>query len=185
MKTTIINLYGGPGAGKSTSAARIYHLLKDAGENAEMVREYVKDWAWMGQKPDSYDQLYLLAKQIRKETILFGKVDYVVSDSPVMLGIYYSRMYGPPAIARGCQAAIEAFYEQAGIDGHEHIHVLLKRSKAYNPAGRFQNEEQAKSIDDGVERMLKNLDVPFRTLNTNDQNYIWFVDALREEKSKQ
>jgi pantothenate kinase len=44
-KTTIINVYGGPGAGKSTSAAYLYYLLKVAGKNVELVREYVKDWA--------------------------------------------------------------------------------------------------------------------------------------------
>lgn len=35
--TKIINLYAGPGAGKSTSAAFIYYLLKDQG-----LKEYIK-----------------------------------------------------------------------------------------------------------------------------------------------
>ena len=31
MSTTIINLYGGPGTGKSTSAAQLYAFLKQQG----------------------------------------------------------------------------------------------------------------------------------------------------------
>ncbi len=35
----IICLYGGPGAGKSTTAAGVYHHLKMLGFNCEMNRE--------------------------------------------------------------------------------------------------------------------------------------------------
>jgi hypothetical protein len=73
--TRIINLYGGPGTGKSTSAAFLYYLLKNDNVNAELVREYVKDWAWEKRSINTYDQLYLLGKQIRKESLLYGKTD--------------------------------------------------------------------------------------------------------------
>ncbi len=56
MKTTIINLYGGPGAGKSTSAAYLYYLLKCQQENVELVREYVKKWAWENRPCGVYDE---------------------------------------------------------------------------------------------------------------------------------
>src|SRR5256885_11799690 len=93
--TTIFDLYGGPGTGKSTSAALMYAMLKQKGVNSELVREYVKDWAWDDRKINTYDQLYLMGKQIRRESMLYGKVDAIVSDSPVMMGIYYSGRYSP------------------------------------------------------------------------------------------
>lgn len=73
-KTTIINLYGGPGAGKSTSAAFLYYLLKANGFNVELVREYVKDWAWEKRVITNYDQIYFLGKQVRRESLLYGIV---------------------------------------------------------------------------------------------------------------
>jgi hypothetical protein len=153
--TTVVNLYGGPGAGKSTSAAYLYYLLKRDGHNAELVREYVKDWAWDNRVPRDYDQLYLLGKQIRRESMLYGKVDYIVTDSPVLLGIYYSHVFSPPAIARGIEHASMAYYEQAESDGHRHVHVLLERSKQYSQAGRFQTEVEAREIDAGIRALLR------------------------------
>ena len=43
MKTKVLNLYGGPGVGKSTGAAYIFSMLKLAGINCELVREYAKE----------------------------------------------------------------------------------------------------------------------------------------------
>lgn len=152
--TVVLNFYGGPGVGKSTSAAYVYSLLKERGDNAELVREYVKEWAWEGRRINAYDQLYFLGKQLRKESMLYGRVSHVVTDSPVLLGIFYSRHYSPPAIARGVAVASRAYYEQAHADGHRHWHVLLQRSKGYNPAGRYQTEAEARALDDGIEEMV-------------------------------
>lgn len=156
MKTVIINLYGGPGTGKSTSAAYLYYLLKECGLNAELVREYVKDWAWEERKISTYDQIYFLGKQSRRESLLYGKVDAIVTDSPVMLGAFYAERYCPHRIADGVAHLTAAFYQQAHEDGHVHHHVMLRRSKGYNPAGRFQTEAEAREMDGGIHRFLEN-----------------------------
>ena len=39
----IINLFGAPGAGKSTGAAYVFSQLKAAGVNAELVTRYGKE----------------------------------------------------------------------------------------------------------------------------------------------
>ena len=159
-KTTIINLYGGPGTGKSTSAAYFYYLLKAEGKNVELVREYVKDWAWEGRKISTYDQIYFLGKQVRRESMLYGKVDWVVTDSPVMMNLYYAQRYCTLALGEGVRSATLAFYRQALEDGHKHIHVLLERNKPYLSEGRYQTEAEAKEIDIGLERLLEDLRVP-------------------------
>lgn len=85
MSTLVLNLFGGPGIGKSTSAAYIFYKLKSLGVNAELVREYVKDWAWDQRHINIWDQLYFLGKQIRRESMLYSKVDVIVTDAPVAL----------------------------------------------------------------------------------------------------
>lgn len=160
-KTTIINLYGGPGAGKSTSAAYFYYLLKAAGKNVELVREYVKDWAWEGRKITTYDQIYFLGKQVRRESMLYGKVDWVVTDSPVMMNLYYAQKYCPTSLAEGVRSATLSFYRQGADDGHNHIHIMLKRTKPYKGEGRYQTEDEAREIDAGVKRLLDDLRVPY------------------------
>lgn len=158
--TTIISLYGGPGAGKSTSAAYMYYLLKAAGENAELVREYVKDWAWEGRKIDTYDQIYFLGKQVHKESMLLGKVKWLVTDSPIFMNYYYAQLYCTRKLAQGVAGAVLAYYDQTIEDGHKHYHILLHRTNPYIQEGRYQTEKEALEIDDGVERMLRHLKIP-------------------------
>jgi hypothetical protein len=43
MKTKVINLYGGPGVGKSTTAVGLFYLMRRASIKCEYTSEYVKD----------------------------------------------------------------------------------------------------------------------------------------------
>lgn len=180
MKTTIINLYGGPGAGKSTSAAYYYYVLKTQGVNVELVREYVKDWAWEKRNITTYDQIYFLGKQVRRESMLYGKVDYVVTDSPVMMNLYYAQRYCSSALAEGVRAATLSFYRQAAEDGHKHVHVFLDRNKPYASEGRYQTEAEAKEIDGGVKRLLDDLRVSYLVSNPDEADLKKLLDKIKE-----
>lgn len=182
MSTTIINLYGGPGTGKSTSAGYIYYLLKSQNVNAELVREYVKDWAWEGRKISVYDQIYFMGKQLRRESLLYGKVDYIVTDSPISLGCVYAERYSPPAVKDGVVSCTKALYKQAAEDGYKHVHVFLQRSKPYNPSGRYQTESDARMIDDEVKSLLDRFGMPYVTCGTETKDLEQFVKSLRSQE---
>jgi hypothetical protein len=167
--TTVINLYGGPGTGKSTSAAYLYYLLKQGGRNVEMVREYVKDWAWEGRKIGDFDQLYFLGKQSRKESMLFDKVDFIVTDSPIAMSSFYAKLYNPEVIAKPITMAVRAYYDLSIAKKHRHWHVFLARSKVYNPSGRFQTEAQAKVMDVQLKTELQSLGMDITDCDTDEQ----------------
>jgi hypothetical protein len=179
--STIINLYGGPGTGKSTSAAYLFYALKNQKADVELVREYVKDWAWEGRKISTYDQLYFLGKQIRKESMLYGKVDWIVTDAPILLSIYYAMHYCPLSVSEGVRAATLAYYRQAAEDGHKHVHILLSRTKPYNPKGRFQTEDQARLIDTELRLMLDHLKFPYREYGTGEESLKLLLQDLKGE----
>jgi hypothetical protein len=180
--TTIVNLYGGPGTGKSTSAAYLYYLAKLKGKNVELVREYVKDWAWEKRPINTYDQIYFLGKQVRRESMLYGKVDYVVTDSPVMMNLYYAQRYCPPSLSEGIRSATLSFYKQAAEDGNKHLHVFLKRSKPYIAEGRYQTKEEAIEIDQGVHRVLKDLKFPVIDCATDEDSLSELFTKILEGK---
>lgn len=180
-KTIIVNLYGGPGAGKSTSAAYLYYLLKKGGFNVELVREYVKDWAWEGRKITTNDQIYFLGKQVRRESMLYGKVDWIITDSPIMMNLYYAQRYCSHVLAEGVRAASLSFYRQAKEDGHRHIHVVLKRSSPYIGEGRYQTADEALEIDEGIQRVLSDLKISTITLNTNEPELLEALEVLKRE----
>lgn len=178
-KTTIINLYGGPGAGKSTSAAYYYYILKKQAANVELVREYVKDWAWEGRKISTNDQIYFLGKQVRRESMLYGKVDWIVTDSPVMMNLFYAQLYCPFSLAEGIRAATISFYRQAAEDGHKHIHVLLDRNKPYVSEGRYQTEAEAKELDGGVKRLLDDLKISYLSSTPDEPELLKLLEKIK------
>lgn len=178
-KTTIINLYGGPGTGKSTSAAYLYYLSKLESKNVELVREYVKDWAWEKRPINTYDQIYFLGKQVRRESMLYGKVDYVVTDSPVMMNLYYAQRYCPHSLSEGIRSATLSFYKQAVDDGHKHLHVFLKRIKPYISEGRYQTKEEAVEIDLGVKRVLEDLKVSTIESTTDESELLNLLNKIK------
>jgi len=163
--TTVINLYGGPGTGKSTYAAFLFSLLKQKGLDAELVTEYVKQWAWDGKQPVNYDQFYLFGKQAKKEYSLFGKVDYVVTDSPMLVCAYYSGLYGTPEQGTLFRHMYQTYIKMCEASGVEIKHYFLKRLKPYNPKGRFQNEQQAKDIDLELKIFMKSLGIKFEEID--------------------
>ncbi len=150
--TTLINLWAGPGAGKSTTAAGVFERLKLRGASCELVREYVKAWAWRGEKIGEFDDLYLCAKQLRAESTLYGRVEYIVTDAPIGLGAVYEEMYRPSArFMRDVCGALRARQVAAGI---RIVDVMLVREKEYVQDGRWEDETAARRVDEIVRRFL-------------------------------
>jgi nicotinamide riboside kinase len=145
IATTIINLFGGPGCGKSTLAADVFVALKRANISVELVREYVKDWAWRGDKIGEWDQLYLIAKQLRRESCLYGKVAYVITDSPIVLAGVYERLYQPESfVGRNTIAAIQRRQLERGLRS---VDLIVRREKPYVAAGRYETADMAQHVD--------------------------------------
>ena len=59
----VVNLFGAPGAGKSTGAAYVFSKLKMLGVNAELVTEYAKDKVWEESDAVFKNQAYIFGKQ--------------------------------------------------------------------------------------------------------------------------
>lgn len=153
--TSVINLYGGPGIGKSSTAAELFVALKKREINCELVREYVKDWAWEKREIKPFDQFYFFGKQVRKESMLFDKVDMIVTDSPVLLGGVFAEEFGTAEIKSIFPSLIVSYYNACKDEQVNHLHFLLKRVKPYNPNGRYQTKQQAVEFDSKIEQYFK------------------------------
>lgn len=145
--TKVINLYGGPGCGKSTGAAHIFSELKLCGISCELVTEFAKDCIWDNSIDLLNDQLLVTAQQWHRVDRLLGKVDYVITDSPILIGLAYiaPRSYYSVPLTN----LILNLHQSAKT-----IDVLVKRVKKYSMAGRIQTETEAKEKDSIIKEIF-------------------------------
>lgn len=167
-----INLYAGPGAGKSTTAAMLFAKMKIAGFSVELVSEYVKAWAIAKREVIGFDQVYLMGKQLNYEyRFLSNDIKNIVTDSPVLLSACYTRAYYPKL--QGVAAHMEgivAEYERA----HPSINIFLDRGdKEYRAEGRYQTEEEARVLDTTIEDTLRRLKIDYTVFPFNDNDAIF------------
>lgn len=136
----VINLFGGPGVGKSTTAAGLFAKLKLSGRRAELVTEFAKDLVYEQSHHVLGDSLHVLAQQFHRQWRLAGQgVDYVITDSPLLLN---------PVYAQGLFRA--PWYEALAWDVWRQFDnecVLLNRVKPYAEYGRLQDEAGAREVD--------------------------------------
>lgn len=161
-KAKVINIFGGPGCGKSTTACGLFYKLKLKDYDTELVREYVKKWAWEGILPNKFDQIYITGKQSKAEHMLYDKVDFIITDCPLMMGVFYEQFYYGTNLVKN---SVDEFQAMAIKDGVEYHNFLLKRTKRFNPDGRFCDEDGAKKIDDFIENQLETQLIPYTKLD--------------------
>lgn len=151
-------MWGGPGVGKSTTAAGLFYEMKKAGLNVELVTEYAKDMVFEGRKNILEDQTYIFAKQQRRISRLRGHgIDWVITDSPIPLGLVYTQ-----DDSLGDEFAELVMKIFKGYDNHNY---LLQRNVQYNPIGRNQKDvEEARVFDRKVTALLERWKVDFRTI---------------------
>lgn len=156
----LVNLYGSPGAGKSTTRADVFRKLKQLDFNCEEIYEQAKWFTWEKRDMALKVQPYLFGKQLRDTEILKGQVDIAITDSPLLLCEYYGRKY--------CDYP-ESFYTAVrDISANfDNLNFFIHRTKKYNPAGRNQTEEESKACAYELLTMLNKLDVPYKGVDGN------------------
>jgi len=177
-----INLFGGPGSGKSTTAARLFASLKADMMRIELVREYVKNWAYEDRKITGFDQLYLFAKQLRMEDILLRNgVDLIVTDSPLSLSTCFAERYGHKGMEglREIAKDFERHYPSLNI-------FVLRNDKPYVKLGRYETYEQAKELDKIITDHMMDNQLTFVKKNFDDYSDIYkYVKTNIEEANRQ
>jgi hypothetical protein len=137
-----------------------------------MVREYVKNWVWTGVTPSKYDQVYLFGKQVRYESMLYDKVDVIITDSPFMMAGFYDKHYtGSTALT---QSALE-FIDKAKSNGIRYINFWLPTSSNYDDRGRYGDEIGAKDISLSMKLWLQLHNIDLIEVNVPEEKRLDFV----------
>ena len=158
--TLIVNIFAGPGAGKSTLAAGLFHALKLEHIHVEQVMEYAKDLVWEERQKTLLNQVYVFGKQQNRVHRLVGKVDVVVTDSPFALSIFYGRQYGkyPESFYTSCKDIFQTY---------DNLNIFINRGTHYQTEGRNQTQEEAVQFDNKIKTWLDAENIPYMTVNQN------------------
>lgn len=172
---TVINLFGGPGAGKSTLSAGVFYVLKRLGVNCELVTEYAKRKVWEESFKTLEDQLYVLAKQEHSQAIAADKVDVLITDAPTSLSLYYGKNLSP---------TFKALVREV-CKKYDNLNYLVERgNRKYNPAGRTQTKEGAIAVDNGVEEVLDEEKIPYKRVESKAIDENLSLDEALEQMFK-
>jgi len=167
--TKVINFYGGPGSGKSTQASGLFYKMKALGYSVELVNEFAKECVWEGNVPMLKDQLWVLAHQHRKLVRLNDKVDYIITDSPVLLSIVYRNVYdGPMYTDVMDKLALECYHL------YENINIVLKRTEQFDDTGRAQDRAHSEQIDSDILTVLHDNNFRYHLLQVDENT----VDSI-------
>lgn len=161
-KLNVINLVGGPGAGKSTTASALFALMKRDGYRVELVTEYAKAVTYEKRFNLFSQQDYIFAKQYRQLARLREEADWAITDSPLILTAHYT---APDAVGR--EHLIN--YMKAINDTFSNYYFLLDRVKPYMALGRTQTEEEARAIDPKLENILNEEKISYIRLPGDDK----------------
>lgn len=146
--TLYVNLFAGPGAGKSTVAAGVFYELKMSGVNAELVPEFAKTLVWEDRKNTLANQIYVSAKQFEMITRLQGKADVIVCDSPVFLGTCYV----PDDYPVEWEDTLFWMHQQTSTEG---LNFFLRRDmNSFQEKGRVHNFLQSLEKDEEIMNSL-------------------------------
>lgn len=138
--TKIINLYGGPCAGKSTLAAELFYNMKMRHMDVELVTEYAKDLVWEENtfklQASLETQLSILSEQALRIKRLQGKVDYIITDAPLLVSVCHSKDEDKELITKICK-------ELMGRQNNIHVFINRNDTIKYQELGRNVDEETA------------------------------------------
>lgn len=169
----VVNLFGAPGAGKSTGAAYIFSKLKMAGINAELVTEFAKDKVWEESKAVFENQAYIFGKQYFRISRLCGKVDVVVTDSPLLNSVFYN---SDDLLGKELDSLVVKVF-----NSYENENFFIRRRKEYNPIGRFQTEEESDIVADGLIKFLEEHQIQSEIVPGSIDGYNLIVKKIIEK----
>lgn len=161
--TIVINAFAGPGAGKTTSCLEVAEKLKKQGFVTEYVQEYAKELVYdnnLIMLDGHYEhQFDILKEQVKRINRLYGKVDFILTDSPVLLNnTYLNEDKGTNDYVTYCEN-VKKIYTL-----YDNFNYFVERDKsAFEEEGRIHNLEQSIVIDDELKNTLHNNQIDFAT----------------------
>lgn len=168
--TVVVNLFGGPGTGKSSTMAGVFSELKFRGRTVEMAPEWVKGKIWESNLSILQNQIYIFGKQVHTIHRLTHNVEAAITDSPILLSLAYGKNESPEFK----NLVLEVF------NRYNNLNIFLNRVKPYDPLGRVQSEDEARDLDDQFRLMLDASKTPYYVFDASPDSIKTIADLVEQ-----
>ena len=133
------------------------------------VSELIKDKARKNNDDDVFkSQFYFTGKQAFEISKCFGKVDVIITDSPIALAAQYTEL----------EKLADIILEEFNKYEPNNYNILLRRTNGCNTNGIHQTENEAKKIDYDTEQWLNANNISYITADGNLNGYQKILDNI-------
>lgn len=147
----IINLWGAPSGGKSTTMSGLNYLMKINKHRVETAPEFVKDMIYEKSSMIN-DSMVIVGEQVRRQNRYLNNVDYIITDCPLpLINLYAPENY----YSHFAPLLWEVFEKQ------ENINFLMIRDGEFEVEGRVHDEEESNSKAREIEKILIKRNIPY------------------------
>lgn len=171
----VINIFGSPGTGKSTSASFLFYELKKRNYNCELVTEVAKDFVYDKNQIALETQMYVAGKlAYRLARLENSGIDIAICDAPLLLQPIYYKLNNCP-----CQEQFEQIiYEM--FNKYENLNYKLNFINGeFHKEGRIHTKEQSSWLDILIKGYLLKYDINYKEIDQNN------LDKMLQDVLKQ
>lgn len=170
MSTRVINFVGGPSAGKSTIAPGVFSHMKHLRMNVEFVPEFPKELAWQGNAKEAMDdQLWILGEQNNRQYRLLDKVDWIVTDTSIFLGIIYCQRSNIKYLDPMWTKELEAMTWRTFCQYDNEMFFVNRGDRKFINDGRVHDETESRNIDQVIKLTMEKYGVPYTEVSTIEE----------------
>ena len=178
--TIVVNFVAGCGSGKSLMTALTFAELKMKHLNAELVQEYAKQLVWENRLDELDNQFQVTKTQYKMIKALQDKVDYIVCDSPLIVGLFYN-FYSKTNVSN-VEKTRDMILNK--MEEFQNVYIFLERNPEYpfTQEGRLQNENEAKEIDKQMKDLLHEYNLDYLSIISSKDSIKEIVEYIFTKK---
>lgn len=161
----VINLFGGPSSGKSTISAGLFYLMKLKHLEVVLIQEVATKMIEQKRIHKLNDQLGLLAEQHEPYFELEKEVDFLITDSPLIL----SALYQPKPYIKHFRKMTVATFNQ-----YDNVNFWINRPKeGFSEKRRNHSLKESQVKDKELITLLNKYKVPLiHTFNAEPNTHL-------------
>jgi len=175
-----IDIYAGPGSGKSTTARTLNGLFNAMNINSFNPIEIPKLHIWENSFNELNDQLKMFINQKYNQNLSLNNFNISIIDSPLLMQLVYLKEF-PVINNKEIVMLVEKEIQKTLKNSYS---IFLNRKHKFSNNGRIHNKEKSEKLNNEIKELLLHYKINFKEYDTHPFiGFEVFLDFIKETKS--